>query len=650
MPKRDRFPDAFSGMAQFGIPFLLVLYLAFSSGGYDIVSRSQAGIIVWWAILLGIIVGVLPAARLTKGGRVILAVVGALVLWTAAGTLFWTGSTERSVIELSRVVALFGVFFLLVLVQGRNGLRHAVNAVAAAAAIIATVALLDRFVPDLLPFGSDYVFPAGYPEARLNYPLEYWNGLATLIAIGLGPLIWIATSGKTIAGRAAASGILPLLGLAGYLTASRGGVIEGLAVLVVMVILFPRRIALLLTLLIPAAGATLLIILINDRSELRDLVRGDVASSQGTEMFWITVAVFVVVAGLQALVMYLVEKNDFKLPQPSHAAARNTGIAAAVIVALALAGVLASGFAADRWSDFKQPQSDETVKRLGSIASGERYENWKSALDASSSESLTGIGPGTYEYWYAREGSGYQFVRDAHSIYLESLAEMGPVGLILVLALVLGPLGMAVALALKQGSDRRRGLAAAAAAGMVAFAVAAGIDWAWEMTVLPVMFFVLAAGILGPESAAARPSEIAVGSSPGGTPLNWAVRIPILAGGLAAIALIAVPLAATNAFRDSQAAFRAGDVEQSLDDARLAVSLQPYSASAKIQEAQVLAALGRDVEAANTAREAAEEEPVNWRNWLVLSQILAKSSARESRSAYERARQLNPRSSIFNRQ
>ena len=132
--------------------------------------------------------------------------------------------------------------------------------------------------------------------------------------------------------------------------------------------------------------------------------------------------------------------------------------------------------------------------------------------------------------------------------------------------------------------------------------------------------------------------------------MNWAVRIPILAGGLAAIALIAVPLAATNAFRDSQAAFRAGDVEQSLDDARLAVSLQPYSASAKIQEAQVLAALGRDVEAANTAREAAEEEPVNWRNWLVLSQILAKSSARESRSAYERARQLNPRSSIFNRQ
>ena len=653
-PKSRRLPDALRDAPEFGIPFLLVLYLAFASGGYDLVSRSQVGIIAWWAVLLGIAVGVLPAARVTRAGRIALAVVGALVLWTAAGALIWTDSTERSVIELSRVATLFGVFTLLVLIQGRNGLRHAINAIAAAVAIISVVALTDRFLPDLLPFGLDYNFPANYPAARLNYPLEYWNGLAAFVALGVGPLIWIAASGKTIVGRAAASGILPVIGLAGYLTASRGGVIEVLAVLIVMVILFPKRILLLLTLLAPAAGTILLVSLVNDRPEVRDLIQGDLASSQGTEMFWITVAVLIVVAGLQALAMFGMKKSDLKLPEPSHAAARNTGIAAAAIAVLVLVGVVASGSAGDRWSEFKQPQSGETVNRLGSFASGERYENWKSALDASSSERLTGIGPGTYEYWYAREGGGFTFVRDAHSIYLESLAEMGPVGLILVLALILGPLGMAVALALKRGSEWRRGMAAAAAAGMTAFAVAAGIDWAWEMTVLPVMFFVLAAGILGAESGnpilAVLPETSVRPVPTRSAPPGWRTRIPIAVGALVAIALIAVPLAATNAFRDSQAALRAGDVEQSLDDAQRAVSLQPYSASAKVQEAQVLAVLGRNVEAADIAREAIEEEPVNWRNWLVLSQLLVKSSGKESRIAYERARKLNPRSSIFSSQ
>ena len=105
-----------------------MLYMAFASGGYDLVGRSQVGILVWWAVLLGILIGVLPAARVTTAGRIVLALVGALFLWTAAGTLFWTESTERSVIELSRVATLFGVFLLLVLVQGKDGLRHAVTA------------------------------------------------------------------------------------------------------------------------------------------------------------------------------------------------------------------------------------------------------------------------------------------------------------------------------------------------------------------------------------------------------------------------------------------------------------------------------------------------------------------------------------------
>src|SRR5690606_29382874 len=119
----------------------------------------------------------------------LLGVLGAMFLWTVVG-LFWTESTEHTVTEMSRVAMLLGVLTLLVLTQNRESLKNAVVAVAAAVVFVSTIALTDRLLPDLLPFGSEYVFPEGYPRARINYPLEYWNALAAFIAIGLGPVLW----------------------------------------------------------------------------------------------------------------------------------------------------------------------------------------------------------------------------------------------------------------------------------------------------------------------------------------------------------------------------------------------------------------------------------------------------------------------------
>jgi O-antigen ligase len=64
------------------------------------------------------------------------------------------------------------------------------------------------------------------------------------------------------------------------------------------------------------------------------------------------------------------------------------------------------------------------------------------------------------------------FARDAHSLYVETLAELGPVGLALLLLALAVPL-----LALRSRGDP---LLAAAGAGYVAFLVHAGVDWDWE--------------------------------------------------------------------------------------------------------------------------------------------------------------------------
>ncbi|MCA1689945.1 MAG: hypothetical protein LC720_05780, partial [Actinobacteria bacterium] len=48
------------GAAAFGLAFLLPTYLAIAGGGYDDVLRDEVGLGIWWVLLLGVAVGVLP--------------------------------------------------------------------------------------------------------------------------------------------------------------------------------------------------------------------------------------------------------------------------------------------------------------------------------------------------------------------------------------------------------------------------------------------------------------------------------------------------------------------------------------------------------------------------------------------------------------
>ncbi len=632
----------------FGIPFLLILTLAVQAGGYDIVLRSQVGIIVWWALLLGLSAGLLPSAKLTRPGWGMLASFAGVVAITALATLTWTESVERSVIEFSRTITLFGIFTLMLLIQGRHGLRRSLAAVGAAVAVVAVIALGDRFDPGLLPFGSSELLPAGYPRARLNYPLEYWNGLAAMMAIGMGPLLWGAVSARDRFVRAIAAGVLPLTVLATYLTASRGGTASAAVALLALVLLFPQRLRLMLGSLAPAVGSAVLIVAANRRPEVRDLIPGDQAAAQGTEMIWMSLAVVLTVAAIQALVTGLIERGALRIPTVRREVTRLIGGAFGATVVLLLTIGLASGFFSNRWSEFKQPVEQGTVSRLGSVNSSERYFLWKSALDAADSEKLTGIGPGAFEYWWARNGDGEQFVRDAHSLYLEFLAESGPAAFLLILLLVFGPIVYGVMLSASPMSSERRTQLAAATAGMVGFAVAAGVDWAWELTVLPVAFFALAAAALGPDvvtgGGPGRDRAGADRAQQGRQVTRWAVRAAMAVGCVLAIAVIAVPLAGTQALNSSQEMVGDGDVNGALADAERSSGLQPWAASPRVQQAQVLDLLGRRQEAIRVAREAVDLEPVNWRNWLVLSETLAARPPSRSRRALRRALRLNPRS------
>ncbi len=116
-------------------------------------------------------------------------------------------------------------------------------------------------------------------------------------------------------------------------------------------------------------------------------------------------------------------------------------------------------------------------------------------------------------------------------------------------------------------------------------------------------------------------------------------------GGLVAIA---IPMAGAQAIRDSQAGVRAQDLSTALEEANSAASIQPYAASASLQQALVFELQGDYESAIAAARTATTEEPTNWRTWLVLSRLEAQAgNVAGSVEAYREARALNPNSPLF---
>lgn len=252
---------------------------------------------------------------------------------------------------------------------------------------------------------------------------------------------------------------------------------------------------------------------------------------------------------------------------------------------------------------------------------------------------MTGTGPGTFEFWWAEHGTIPGFVRDAHSLFFETLGEMGVVGFALIAALVFGVVAVGAWRVVTAPVASRPWLAAATAAA-AAFAGAAAIDWAWELAVLPVVFLLLAAAVLAPGlDAPAVPSSYRPAPRP---------RVALSALALAGLVAVAVPFASSSWLRASQDDVSGGQLGSALDNARQAADIEPYAATPSLQQALVLELEGDLGAAAAAAREATSAEPTNWRTWLVLSRIEAfRGSTGASVRAFREARRLNPRSPLF---
>jgi O-antigen ligase len=428
--------------------------------------------------------------------------------------------------------------------------------------------------------------------------------------------------------------------LALVLTASRGGVLTAIVGIAVFYALAPDRLPKLATGLAAAAGSTILIAGLLHRTALRDGLSTPVAVSQRHQLALLLavtcMGVALVAVGIALAARYMVRPRALKISRPHAIQLTAAGLAVALVVVIA-AGV--PGQLSHQWRVFKQTDvtgvaHGNVYARLGTVSGSHRYQYWRTALDAYRSKPMTGIGPGTYEFYWAQHGSIYEFVRNAHSLYLETLAEAGLIGFGLIAGLLLTLLGAGVWRTLRAPPLARASLAAATAS-LAAFCAAAGYDWMWQLAAAPAAALLLAAAILGYREP--RPEEAPAGWR------AWAPRAGVAALAVAAIIAIAIPFGATSALRSSQGAVRAGDLAAALGDAATAQSLEPYAAAPRLERALALEASGDLRGAREAVAQATARQPTNWRIWLVRARIDAKSGhALAAVRDYRRAHALNP--------
>jgi O-antigen ligase len=634
-----------SALSAWTLAFALVTYLSLRGGGYDVIVRSEAGVAVWWIVLLTALAGILPT-RFGLRGWVAIALLAGFALWTGLA-VGWSESAEQSVIELGRMAAYLGVLVLAIALQGHTAARHTINGLASAIGLVTVLAVLSRLHPQAFPANPDFQFLGPVSGRKLSYPLGYWNALADFSAMGFPLLLAVTVGGRTLAGRALAAATLPLVPVCVDLTLSRGGAIALGVGLVVFLVLTPRRLEALATIAVTAVAAAILLRATSERSALTTGLPTHAAIAQGTSLLWIALTVCLGVALLQVAISLAAEHlNRPALLAPDR---RGTAIgAAAVVVVLIVLAVAANAPAklSHAWHDFQQPSGVVTpgnensiFTRLEAANGNSRYQFWQSAVHAAETHPWRGIGPGTFQFWWAQHATAPGFIRNAHSLYFETLAETGVIGLALLGGLLLWFIAVAVHRALTE-SPRLRLWLAGATAGLAVFMFSAAVEWVWQLAAIAAAALILGAVIVAGRDEPAEESPARARRAP--------VR-PLLVV-LAAVALgaVLVPFAGQLAIRRSQAAAARGDLATALADSHAAERLQPYAASAHLQEALVLEAAGRLGPAAAAARVATTDSPTDWTTWLTLARIDARRGATTAALAeLRRARTLNYRSSLF---
>jgi hypothetical protein len=616
-----------------GAPLVTAAVLAFRQGGYSISAWGRASM-----VLLSLLAGVSLLARIDWGGRW-----GRVALGGWTGLAAWQGLSSQwsdqpaAAIDNAGLTLLYGVAFALA-VAGLRRVSELRNVTVATLAVVGAVggyAVCSRLLPGFVAGESARGLPG--LGARLTAPISYWNALGALLAFGATLALGVSTTPGRRAGiRGAAAGLVPLFALGILFTLSRGAVAALALGVVILLALKPGRdVTASVLLLVAAATAPVLVV-----ANRADLVTGSGPlpshNREGAYVGLVLLAAMCVSAAACALPPLLGRvRSDARHP---------IKVALGVVLVTAVVAGAAFGPSPGRvphelgraFQDFRAPSTTSNgAGRLTQLSSSGRLLQWQVAVAELKSAPVVGTGSGDFRFWWQQKRHAAYQVLNAHSLYLEVLAESGIIGLALLLLVPIACLGAIVpALRRAGGTPVAHGLATSVAACAV-IGAHLGVDWDWQLPAV-----VLPAVVLG--GAALKTAVLA--RSPGahtarGRAIGTAVALVCVLG----FAAVAGASEAASKVSQGDARAAAGDLQGALQSARAAELADPSDPAPYRLEGNVLSDLGHGGEADRAFAAALRRSPRDTdviEDWA--ASLLERRDAAAARLLLRRARALNP--------
>ena len=446
--------------------------IAFFSGGQYDRPRAVAGVLAWALVALLALTGA-PLPRSRAAVAALAGMVG-LTAW-AAVSMSWAPLGELARDDVARLILYTGTLLASAMAwHVRSDARFVEPALAGGVLLVALYGLSDRLLPSLIDLEA-----SALAAGRLEQPLTYWNAMGALCAFGLVLAARVAGDvDRPPLLRAAAAAAGAPLGMATYLSFSRGAIAALVAGIVVLLALSPTRAQ--IRAVAVTVGAGLVAALVATRLPAVESLEGSSPDRDGA----IALVVLLVLAGVAAWLTMRTSADDAH----RYALPRRTVVVAALVALLVGAPFVA--LALDRGAASDPVESGATASRLNDLGSN-RYDYWDVALDAWADDPLQGTGTAGFRVDWLRDRDIQEPVFNAHSLYIETAAELGLVGLGLLALLIGGVAVAAVAVA-----RRDRDLAAGPIAGVCVFAVHAALDWDWEIPAVALPALVLAGLLL----------------------------------------------------------------------------------------------------------------------------------------------------------
>ncbi len=402
----------------------------------EIVLTLAAGLVVASAVVLT------PAVRsLVEGPKHGLWPVGLLIAFTVLSGLsvVWSVQPDISWQDAERLLAYSAVFGASVAL-GRLAPERwpaILGGVALAAVVVCGYALATKVFPGRLAPANTY--------ARLEEPYGYWNAIGLTAAMGIVCCMWL---GARRAGHALLSALAyPAMGVmlvTLMLAYSRGALIALAIGLALWMCIVPLRLRGAAVLIVGGLGAGAVVGWDFSRHALTtdNIALGERAAA-GHQLGTLLVAMIVLLTLAGIAIGFLTGRR----PLSSGARTRAGAVLLALIVLglVGFAGALAHSHrgldgsishAVSRLTNPNAKPPPNTPGRLTAVASV-RARYWKEALQVFDAHPVLGAGAAGYETARLRYRTATLEVKHAHGFVVQTLADLGAVGLVLALALLL---------------------------------------------------------------------------------------------------------------------------------------------------------------------------------------------------------------------